>query len=343
MKKLLKWTGVLVVLVLVCGAGAVVYANSAADGKLAFPDTQGPKLVASTDSAVIERGRYLVTSTAHCSQCHSGSAEEPLDRHHPEMINKLPLAGGLEFAMGPLGTRYARNLTPDPETGIGRYTDEQLARVLRTSVLPDGELSILMRYGAAELADEDIVAIISYLRSLEPRKHDVPPGEWKTIGNVMLTYLFPPLAPRAPEGPKYVAYADEPSVERGEYLVEHVMLCVSCHTAVDPKTFELVGEKLAGSFPDPSHGLDDPNMEFVAPNLTSSPSGMTGKLTEDQFVARLHGGRHYVSSIMPWENFATVEEADLRSVYRYIKTLPPVENDLGPSYREKGSFKGAGE
>jgi hypothetical protein len=81
-------------------------------------------------------------------------------------------------------------------------------------------------------------------------------------------------------------------------------------------------------------------MEFVAPNLTSHPTGVTGRLSEDQFVARLRGGRVFPFSIMPWENFALTTDADLRSVYRYLRTLPGVDADVGPSYREVGWTSG---
>jgi hypothetical protein len=114
------------------------------------------------------------------------------------------------------------------------------------------------------------------------------------------------------------------------------MLCTMCHTAMDPNTFQVVGAKGGGSLPEASHGPDDPDMEFVAPNLTSHPTGVTGRMTEDQFVARLLAGRAFPSSIMPWENFANVTESDLRSVYRYLRTLPPVDADLGPAYRPVG-------
>lgn len=115
------------------------------------------------------------------------------------------------------------------------------------------------------------------------------------------------------------------------------MLCTECHTALDPMTFAHAGPKGAGSNPEPSHGADS-HMEYVAPNLTSDPSGVTGRLDEDAFVARMRAGRQHATSIMPWENIGQATDADLRSVYRHLRSLPPVANDLGPTYREAGSF-----
>lgn len=331
--RIMKWWKIALIGLSSVGAvmgGLVAYAAATATSNIQFPETPSPDLRASADPEVIERGRYLVHGPAHCAQCHSTD-----ERTDPAAIRTTPLRGGLAFAMGPLGTRYARNLTPDPATGIGNRTDAELARTLRTGVLHDGELSFFMKFAASNLADEDIVAVISYLRSLEPVRHEVPKGDWYLFGKVLLVYAFPRLEPRNHEGPKYVAASGEPTLERGEYLAEHVALCSACHTTMDPSTFETVGPKVGGSLPDPSHG-DDHEMEFVAPNLTSHPTGYTGKVTEDEFVARLRAGRIHTSSIMPWECFADTSEADLRSIYRYLRSLPPVDNDTGPSYRKLG-------
>jgi hypothetical protein len=79
-------------------------------------------------------------------------------------------------------------------------------------------------------------------------------------------------------------------------------------------------------------------MEFVPPNLTADPSGYTGRVSEDAFVARLRTGRSITSSIMPWESFKIMTDVDLRSIYRYLRSLPPVHNALGPSHRKKGTW-----
>ena len=94
----------------------------------------------STDPATIARGEYLVYGPAHCVECHTASVEE-----YDKFFTGGPrpaLTGGFQFALGPLGTLYSKNLTPDPETGIGRYTDGQVARMLRHNVRPDGRASI---------------------------------------------------------------------------------------------------------------------------------------------------------------------------------------------------------
>jgi mono/diheme cytochrome c family protein len=308
--------------------GAIGFALLTAENKLVFPETPRPQLVASEDPAVIERGRYLVHGPAHCSQCHSTD-----DRDHPEKTKTAPLSGGLEFAMGPLATRYAANLTPH-ETGIKNISDADLARAIRSGVTHTGEWSVFMNLSASKPSDDDLVAIISYLRSLEPVDNAVPEGQWHAFGKILMTFAFPAVEPHSAPPPRHVPASDEPSLERGQYLTEHIALCTNCHTEFDMSQLKLTGPKGGGSLPDPSHGKDS-DMEYVAPNLTSDPTGYTGKVDEDAFVGRLRGGRVFASSIMPWEAISSMTDSDLRSVYRYLKSLPPVSNDVGPTYRKR--------
>jgi mono/diheme cytochrome c family protein len=315
-------------LFVVAAGGFATWAITTFEGRMRFPDVARPKIKASTDAAVIAAGKYLVHGPGHCSQCHSTT-----DREHPEKIKDTPLHGGLEFAMGPIATTYAVNLTPDPETGIGKLSDEDLARTIRTGVRHDGRLSFFMAIAASKPSDEDLIAIVSYLRSLQPIKKPIPEGEWKPLGKIIFSMAG--VGPAQDPAPKHVTAGGEPSVERGRYLSKQIMLCSGCHTKFDMATLKSVGPEVGGSSPDPSHGKDA-DKEFVAPNLTSDASGVTGKLDEATFVARLRGGRVFASSIMPWESFQETTESDLRSVYRYLKSLPPVKNDVGPTYRDVG-------
>jgi mono/diheme cytochrome c family protein len=115
-------------------------------------------------------------------------------------------------------------------------------------------------------------------------------------------------------------------------------MCHACHTPADPSTFKPVGPAFSGGTPEASHG-DDHDYEFAPPNLTPASVGYTGRTTEDQFVARMRAGRVYPSSIMPWECFGNISDSDLRSIYRFLKTVPLIEVDTGPAYREIGSFQ----
>jgi hypothetical protein len=190
-----------------------------------------------------------------------------------------------------------------------------------------------MSMAASKPSDEDLVAIVSYLRSLPPIDNRVADGQWKPLGKIIFSMAS--LGPSSSPAPTHVPPSDEPSIERGRYLSKQLMLCSSCHTAFDMGGMKYTGPEAGGSLPDPSHGKDS-DKEFVAPNLTSDPTGITGRMDEATFVARIRGGRIHASSIMPWEAFQSTTESDLRSVYRYLKSLPPIKNDVGPTYRNAG-------
>lgn len=326
-KRIGMGVGGIVGVILLAVGGYSAWAFSVYESRLSLPTTPLPDLHASTDPELIARGQYLVRGPAHCAQCHSAATRE-----HPELITTSPLQGGFAFEMGPIGSTYARNLTPDAETGIGRRTDPELARAIKYGVLPDGSYSMFMAMSASKPADEDIVAILSYLRSEPAVNNAVPDGHWGPMGKLMI----PMMSITLPDArPVYAAAGEEPTIERGAYLSRSVAMCTNCHSKYDMSTLKWVGPEAGGGDPDPSHGADS-DKEFVTPNLTSDPTGITGRLTEDQFVKRLLAGRAYESSIMPWEDFQLITESDMRSIYRFLRSLPPVQNDVGPTYRDIG-------
>src|SRR5690606_6140037 len=125
-------------------------------------DAPYPEIVASTDSSIIARGEYLVFGPAHCATCHV-----PMDKiKDVESGLKMPLIGGWEVDIPPMTLR-AVNLTPDHITGIGNRTDGELARTIRYGITHDGRfLPPVMPY--SQMSDEDLQAIISFLRSQAP-------------------------------------------------------------------------------------------------------------------------------------------------------------------------------
>lgn len=279
-----------------------------------------PDIHASRDPGIIERGRYLVDGAAHCAECHG--AVDP-----PAVSRKgRPLVGGQEFVL-PVGTFRVPNITPDPETGIGRMKDEELARMIRYGVKPDGHAALpFMPY--ADLCDDDLTAIISYLRAQTPVKHEVAGHDVNALGRVVQAYV---LEPKGPTAVPRKSFTPEPSAEYGKYLTHNVGNCVMCHTKVDMRT---------GAFDGPIFGggalhdaVDNPKKQFVTPNLTPDPRwGWLQGWTEDAFVARFHAGRVHHDSPMPWESFQTMTETDLRAIYRYFQTLPPAAT--GPDPRQ---------
>jgi mono/diheme cytochrome c family protein len=284
-------------------------------------DAPYPEVTASTDSSIIARGRYIVRVAAPCAACHG----DPTQRVAFASGAEVPLTGGFVFDIPP-GKFYTKNLTPDPETGLGNVPDKAIARALRHGVGHDGR-ALLPFMEMQGLSDEDLQAVVSYLRSMPPVRNPVPPHQYTTLGKVIrATVLSKPVGPattplvRSPRGA---------SVETGRYLVESVSLCWACHTERSRMTAALTGPRFGGST-----GFietDDPGHSWSPPNITSDPeTGKLGKMNEDQFVARFRQGRVIPGSPMPWQAFSRLPEEDLRAIYRYLKSVPPVKRDVGP-------------
>ena len=315
MRKALLIVGALLSLVIVA---ATIFVS--ARQNLRF-DPPYPEVVASKDSAIIERGRYIVRDVAPCASCHG----DPAQRAAYAKGADVPLIGGFEFAIPP-GQFYTRNLTPDSVTGLGGVPDRAIARALRQGVGHDGR-ALLPFMEMQGLADDDLQAVVSYLRTQPPVRNEVPPHRFNVLGKVVkATALSKPVGPsttppaRAPHGA---------SAETGKYLVESVALCWACHTERSQMTGALTGPRFGGTrdFTEP----DDPAHSWSPPNITSDPeTGRLGKLNEDQFVARFRQGRVIPGSPMPWQAFSRMADDDLRAIYRYLKRVPAVKRDNGP-------------
>lgn len=297
----------------IVGAFTLVRANRTFEAP--YPDVR-----ASRDPAVLERGRYLVEGAAHCGECH-GAVDPPAATR----VGR-PLIGGMQFTL-PVGTFRVPNITPDVETGIGKYEDEELARFIRYGVKPDGRAALpFMPY--ADLSDDDLTAIVSYLRVQAPVKHVVPEHDVNALGRVVQAYV---LTPKGPTQPVRKTVPPEPTAAYGEYITRNIGNCVMCHTKVDLRTGELAGPLFGGGAEHEAQG--NPQKKFISPNLTPDPRwGWLEGWTEEAFVKRFHAGRVHADSPMPWERFQDMTDDDLRAVYRYLRGLPPAQT--GPDPRE---------
>ncbi|MEP7371869.1 MAG: c-type cytochrome [Chitinophagaceae bacterium] len=283
-------------------------------------DAPYPDIKASTDSIIIARGKYLAFGPAHCASCHV-----PADKIAG--IDKgmdVPMSGGWELTIPP-GTFRARNLTPDMETGIGKLTDGEVARVMRYSVGHDGR-TIFPFMPFQEMSDEDVTAIISFLRSQKPVKNFIKPTEYSFLGKAVMAFgLIKPVAPKNTP-PKSVAI--DSTILNGAYLANSVANCVGCHTERDLKTGKFTGPAFAGGF----HMEPDEftkGFSFVTPNLTPDPeTGVITNWSESTFITRFRTGRIHEGSPMPWSFFSRMNEVDVKAVYKYLKSLQPVHNKI---------------
>jgi len=321
-KALFRLTGALLV------AAAVLVAWVLLTWDRVYDDVANPQLMATTDPDVIAKGRYLVRGPAHCSNCHVGDVQEAVRADAGE---EIPMKGGLEFPIGPIAVLYTANLTPDPDTGIGRYSDGEIFRLLRHNVKPDGRASIAPLMPFANMADDDLVAVVSYLRSTPPVRNEVPAPRWLLFGKTIAALVRPAaIRPVVGHSPPRLAPPQEPTIERGSYLANSVANCMACHSPIDPASGELTGPAFSGNVRGERSTLD-PAILLRAPNLTPNPTGVLVKLAdEDTWVGRFRAGRVIAASYMPWGPYSRMSENDLRAIYRYLKTLPPVANDMGP-------------
>lgn len=318
--------GILILLIVVIG-GFVVYVqlnwNKVYD--IPYPDLQ-----VSTDSAVIAKGKYLVHGPAHCSNCHVSSMDDMIASDRGDAI---PLKGGVSFPLGPIGVLYPPNLSPDDKTGIGRFSDGQIFRMMRHAVRPSGiaSLSLLMPFW--NMADDDLIAVVSYLRSMDPIENEVPEGEWTFMGKAVRTMMIRPVENPTPPA---VAPPMEATIERGEYLARYVANCVACHTKFDPVTLEKLGPEFAGGAefePMPELHLalgEDPELWMRSPNITPHPNSAFSKFTTvEEWKERFRKGRQIKISPMHWGPFSRMSDEDLEALYLFLSSLEPVDNEVG--------------
>jgi mono/diheme cytochrome c family protein len=167
--------------------------------------------------ALVERGRYLARA-ADCTACHTAEGG-------------APLAGGRAFPM-PFGTLYATNITPDPETGIGRWSRADFQRAVRDGVAPRGHLYPAMPYVSyRELTANDTDAIYAWLMSRPPIRQENRANTFP-FDYVRPTLAFWNLANLPSRG--FVPDTAKPADwNRGKYLVDALGHCGECHTPRD--------------------------------------------------------------------------------------------------------------
>jgi mono/diheme cytochrome c family protein len=293
-------------------------------------DLPSPDLRVSDDPELIARGKYLVHGPAHCSNCHVGSLDELFRADAGE---DLALRGGASFPFEPMGTLRMPNLTPDPETGLGRYDDGLVFRMLRHNVRPNGMASLGPMMPFARMADDDLVAIVSYLRSLEPVRNEVAESEWTFMGKAVRVFM-PAFRPVTDHDWPKAAPPMEPTKERGEYIARYVANCHACHTNHNPATMEFIGPDFAGGAefpPMPGEG-DDAEIWTRSPNLTPHPTGVLDNFgTVEGWKQRFRVGRAIRASPMHWGPFSRMSDEDLEALWIFFNSLDPIENDPGPT------------
>jgi len=252
---------------------------------------------------VIKRGRYLALHVAVCGHCHSDTNGVPGDD------GEVHLSGGS-------GMINAPNITSDTKTGIGALSDAEIARALRYGVSHGGQALAIMNFN---FSDDDLRAIISYLRTLKPIEREITRGMTNAPGAAG----SPPGVMAMPAGKPVLTEALKKSprgisIEKGRYLVEGVGDCGGCHSPRDFLSGVSAGPAFSGGTARPDEH-DAKRIYWVA-NITSG--GRLETMNEKDFAARIRAGRLIEGSPMPWEALQGMHDDDVRSIYRYLKSMP---------------------
>jgi mono/diheme cytochrome c family protein len=284
-------TRMLAVLLFLAALVAVGFAAQSATVTAAPPDRKN----AQGDPT---RGEYLFNLAGGCG-CHMGPAGF--------------LAGGTEY-VGPFGKVYARNITSDPDTGIGNWTEEEIVVALRTGKTPDGrQLFPIMIYPALSgMSDQDAADLAAFIKTVPPINNPVPPTE--------LTAPVPPFVPPAPPP----AVAPTEGVERGQYIVNVASHCSVCHTPSNQDGSPNMSLYLAGG---PIEGE-------ISANITPDMETGIGSWTEQDIVTELHtkmrpngepvGG--LMAAVIDG-GLKNITDSDAMAVAQYLKSVPAINNN----------------
>jgi mono/diheme cytochrome c family protein len=269
-------------------------------------------------AARLARGKYLMEGPAPCFHCHTEH-----DLSQPEVPRiAAKLGAGWAMPIPELGSVVAPNITPDPDTGIGTWSDDEIARAIQEGVDKNGRaLFPVMPYQMfRHLDDEDLASIVVYLRSIPPVRNALPLTKLIFPLNLLVKTMPKPLTSYEAAAPRTTPEA------RGEYLVRWVSICQECHTRVE-RDKPLPGMEFAGG-----NLMHDPGQrkDVFSVNITSDPSGIA-HYDEALFVRTLRTGYlpgRMLSHIMPFENFKNYSDADLHDVFSYIRSLAPVKHRI---------------
>lgn len=255
-------------------------------------DIAVPSLARSSDPAVLARGKHLAESVGACAtaDCHG-----------------TDLGGGKTLAMGPLGTLSGPNLTNGLLTA---YSDGELARLILYGIKRDGRGVRLMPVQDFNwLPDADVVAMVSYLRTVPTVDRPNGPTVIGTLGKVLdrRDQIVLDVARRTSQAKRELAPPPTPTAEYGRFMAK---LCSGCH-----------GERLSGG---PIPGA--PPSLPIPSNITPDATGLAG-WTYDDFLTLLNTGKRKnglaLNPFMPYEAWAKFDDTEKKALWAFLQSVPP--------------------
>jgi mono/diheme cytochrome c family protein len=257
---------------------------------------------------LLERGNYLMNSIVACGNCHTPQGPDgPLPG--------MELAGGLVI-QDEAFTVHTPNITPDKETGIGKWTDAQIITAIREGRRPDGRIigppMPINLY--RKMSDRDVRALVAYLRQVKPVHNQVPPSEY----HIPLPTSYGPPVGSVPDVPR------DDLVTYGAYLAGPLGHCIECHTP------------LIDGRADYKHRLGAGGNEFSGPwgssisrNITPDKETGLGDWTDEQIKRAITQGIAADGSpLLPpmgFHYYANISGPDLDALIAYLRSLKPLK------------------
>jgi mono/diheme cytochrome c family protein len=272
---------------------------------------------AQANNELVARGQYMFAVAGGCA-CHT----EPKGTPH---------AGARAFPI-PFGTVFSTNITQDQESGLGAWTDQQIHDALIRGIRKDGSrlLPVMPYEKYSGMAQEDLRAMIAFMRTLKPVKKATPALQtWapfaRSLGTPLFLQVFGKFYTSPPQAPKS-------GIQRGRYLVDHVALCGDCHT---PRNFigaperslymagaseknGPLGEAVPNITPDKETGIGDWRRQDIAELLLTA-------IKPD--ADNVQGLMYEVIQGTP-HGYKDMNKDDALAIADYIKSIPAIKNKV---------------
>jgi len=271
------------------------------------------------DGAAIQRGEYLARA-GDCIACHTQPGGKPF-------------AGGRAM-LTPFGTLFSPNITPDAETGMGKYTAQSFYTMMHTGRSPDGGLLYpAMPFGSyTKVTRTDSDAIFAYMKSIPPIREASKPHDLRfPYNNRSLILGWRTLYFQ--EGEFQPDRTKSEPWNRGAYLVQGLGHCAMCHSAINA----LGGSSESAQF----EGGMIPNQNWYAPSLTSNREAGLGDWPVQEIADLLQvGASHRATTYGPmaevvYDSLQYVTDDDAQAMAVYLKALPKRESEAAPSLQAR--------
>lgn len=318
MKKVLKIAGAVVALLALVGLGSIafIYFKGIPRYKVEMPAELTSLKVAVTPTSV-ERGAKI--SAFLCKACHLGAD----GRLSGKQLLDIPK----EF-----GTVYSANITQSKTKGIGNWTDGQLIYFLRTGIKPTGEYAPAYMPKFPNMANEDLEAIVAYLRSdkedLQASENKMPANQPNFLVKFLCNVAFKPFP--YPAAPITIPDSSD-KVKFGEYIANGLVNCYSCHSKDFKTVNDLEPSKSEGFYGGGNPLLNEEGQVVVSANITLDEQTGIGLWSEQSFIEAVKycknpkGGNPLRYPMIPHSSLTDYEAS---AIFAYLKTIPKIHNPL---------------